>query len=128
MKPGLHFLMLIFLLFFAVSSVKANGPEIDPVVAAPEQFKVLLENEHVRVIEYHLAPGHRDSWHTHPPKVSYVISGGRLRINLENGESFEVTETTGAAQWAGARDKHYVENIGDTIVRVLLVEVKAAAQ
>ncbi len=101
---------------------------IDAVAVAPERFKVLVENEHVRVIEYQLAPGEKDTPHTHPPKVSYVVSGGRLLISTKDGEAFEADEASGAASWDGARGWHYVENIGDTPVRILLVEVKSANQ
>jgi quercetin dioxygenase-like cupin family protein len=110
------------------TSVAANpATEIDAVIVAPERFKVLVENEHVRVIEYALAPGEKDTPHTHPPKVSYVVSGGKLRIYAKDGESFEADEATGAARWDEARPWHYVENTGDTPVRILLVEVKSAA-
>lgn len=106
----------------------AEPTEIDAVSVAPERFKVLLENEHVRVIEYALAPGEKDTPHTHPPKVSYVVSGGKLRTHTKNGESFDADETADAASWDDARGWHYVENIGDSPVRILLVEVKSAAK
>ena len=38
----------------------------DAVKVAPEHYKILLENEHVRVIENTLAPGEKDAMHTHP--------------------------------------------------------------
>ena len=102
--------------------------DIDAVAANPSIFKLLLENEHVRVLEYTLAPGERDQWHTHPPKVSYVLSGGTLEVFLEDGTSFKADEVTGTASWAGYRGKHYVRNVGTTPVRILLVEDKAAAK
>jgi len=111
----------------AVSAL-VEPEEIDAVAVAPARFKVLVENEHVRVIEYQLAPGEKDPPHTHPPKVSYVVSGGRLLIHPKDGEPFEADEPSGAASWDGARGWHYVENIGDTPVRILLVEVKSADQ
>lgn len=101
--------------------------DIDAVAANPSIFKLLLENEHVRVLEYTLAPGERDQWHTHPPKVSYVLSGGTLEVFLEDGTSFKADEVTGTASWADYRGKHYVSNVGTTPVRILLVEDKAAA-
>ncbi len=100
--------------------------EIDPVTVSPAIFKILLENEHVRVVEYTLAPGQRDEWHTHPPKMSYVLSGGTLRITTEDGPSFLTEEGQGAASWMEALGRHYAENVGQTPVRILLVEVKAA--
>ncbi len=105
----------------------AGGPaQVDPVVVSPERFTVLLENSHVRVVEYVLLPGQRDQWHTHPPKVSYVVAGGTLRITTEDGRSFLATEKRGSATWMDALGRHFAENVGKTPVRILLVEVKSA--
>ncbi len=103
-----------------------NDSEIDFVKSSPDKAKILLENEYVRVIEYSLKPGEKDSTHTHPPKTSYVISGGTLRVYPENEKPFDSEEVTGATEWAGHRGKHYVVNIGKTTVTILLTEVKAA--
>lgn len=102
--------------------------DIDALVASPANFSVLLENEHVRVLEYVLAPGEQDQWHTHPPKVSYVLSGGALKVFLDDGTTLLADEKIGTASWAGVRGKHYVKNVGTTTVRILLVEDKAAAR
>lgn len=100
--------------------------EIDFVKASPDKAKIVLENEFVRVIEYSLKPGEKDSTHTHPPKTSYVISGGTLRIYPENEKPFDSEEVKGTTEWAGKRGKHYVENIGKTTVTILLTEIKSA--
>ena len=100
---------------------------IDPASILPDMYEVLLDNEHVRVVEYRIEPGEKDDWHTHPPKASYVVSGGTLRITLENGESFVVAETAGSAAWLGAVGLHFGENIGDTPVRIVFIEIKSIA-
>lgn len=115
-----------FVLLLPIMAIAQKQNEIDPVAVSPEKFSVVLENEHVRVIEYALNPGERDDWHTHPPKLSYVLDSGNLRITTAEGESFIVEERSGSASWMGALGRHYAENIGDTLVRVLLVEVKAS--
>lgn len=119
--------VLSFLHTLASQDALAQGViEIDPVQVSPEIFSVLLENEYVRVIRYELAPGEKDQWHTHPPKVSYVVAGGKLRITTAGGESFVVDEKADTASWMDNLGRHYAENIGKTPVRILLVEVKAA--
>jgi quercetin dioxygenase-like cupin family protein len=100
---------------------------IDPVAASPDKYKVLLENEHARVVEYTLDPGERDEWHMHPPKVSYVVSGGTLRITLADGSSFDTEEKAGSAVWMNAVPRHFAMNIGKTKVRIVLVEPKSSA-
>jgi quercetin dioxygenase-like cupin family protein len=107
-------------------STRADGTEIDFVKSSPDKTKILLENEYVRVIEYSLQPGEKDSTHTHPPKTSYVLSGGTLRVYPENEKPFDAAEVTGTAAWAGRRGKHYVENIGKTTVTIVLTEIKSA--
>ncbi len=98
---------------------------IDAVKSSPANFKLLLENEYVRVLEYTLHPGHKDSPHTHPAKSSYVVSGGKLKVYLENGESIVVDEETGTASWRDYVGKHYVENIGNKTITIVLTEVKS---
>lgn len=97
---------------------------IDPVKILPDKFKILLENEHVRVVEYSLKPGEKDDWHTHPAKASYVVSGGKLKVHLENGEIIFADEETGTASWMDYVGKHYVENIGTTTVIIIYTEIK----
>jgi quercetin dioxygenase-like cupin family protein len=107
-------------------SKKIDGTEIDFVKSSPGKTKILLENEYVRVIEYSLKPGEKDSTHTHPPKTSYVISGGMLRVYPENEKPFDAEEVKGTAEWSEKRGKHFVENIGKTTVTILLTEIKSA--
>ncbi len=107
-------------------SNKIDNTEVDVVKSTPDKTKILLENEYVRVIEYSLKPGEKDSTHTHPPKTSYVISGGTLRVYPENEKPFDAEEVAGTADWASKRGKHYVENIGKTTVTILLTEIKSA--
>ncbi len=103
-----------------------DSTEIDFVKASPDKAKIVLENEYVRVVEYTLKPGEKDSTHTHPPKTSYVISGGLLRIYPENGKPFDAEEISGNVEWSDKVGKHYVENIGNTTVTILLTEIKSA--
>ncbi len=98
--------------------------DIDPVKVSPGIFKVLMENDKARVVQYSLRPGEKDDWHTHPGKVSYVVSGGKLRVKMENGGAIAVDEKTGTASWMDHIGKHYVENIGTTTVVIVYTELK----
>ncbi|ULQ53371.1 hypothetical protein [Flavihumibacter fluvii] len=108
------------------NSTKIDETEIDFIKSSPDRTKILLENEYVRVIEYSLKPGEKDSTHSHPPKTSYVISGGTLRVYPENEKPFDTEEVKGKAEWSEKRGKHFVENIGKTTVTILLTEIKSA--
>ena len=104
----------------------ASSPRsaIDPVSVSPDKYKILLENDYIRVVEYSIKPGERDQTHTHPPKASYTLEGGMLRIVPAEGASFVDTTKAGDASWSGERPKHFAENVGTTPVRIVLFEVK----
>lgn len=120
-------LAVILLAGLPVAASLAND-STDALEASPNTFRLLLDNDEVRVLEYRLLPGQRDQWHTHPPKVSYVVAGGTLRITTKDGTSFEVTETAGTASWMNSIGEHFAENVGSAPVRILLVEVKSSAR
>jgi len=109
----------------ASAQKQADSLNIDIVQTSPNQARVLLENEHVRVVEYAVKPGEKDVWHTHPPRSSYVVSGGKVKVYSENGEPKISEVKTGASSWAGQGAKHYVENIGDTDIKIILTEIKS---
>jgi ketosteroid isomerase-like protein len=108
-----------------VVSKDTSKQTIDVLTASPANIKLLLENEYVRVLEYTLKPGEKDTPHTHPAKSSYVVSGGRIKVYLENGETIIVDEVAGTASWMGYTGKHYVENIGNTTIKIVITEVKS---
>src|SRR6185503_13166075 len=83
----------------------AMTQEIDPVAVSPDMYKVILENDNVRVVQYTINPGQRDQNHTHPAKVSYVLTGGTLRINLGDS-SFVSEEKAGDVSFRGAVPSH----------------------
>ena len=113
------------LLSLPAAAQSVNVP-IDAVSASPDKFKVLLENDHVRVVLYELLPGERDEWHTHPPKVSYVVAGGTLRITTGDGQTFLSEEKAGSTSWMGELGRHFAQNVGSTPVRIVLTEIKGA--
>lgn len=98
---------------------------IDGLKVSPRNFRLLLENEYIRMLEYSLKPGEKDTPHTHPPKSSYVVSGGKIKVYLENGEVLIFDEKAGTAGWGDYVGKHYVENIGTTTVTIVLTEIKS---
>lgn len=106
----------------ATDTVQVN---LDGIKVSPQNFKILLENEFVRIVEYSLMPGEKDNLHTHPPKSGYVVSGGTLRIYPEDGEAFISDEKTGDTFWSDYVGKHYDENIGSTTVKIVLTEIKS---
>jgi quercetin dioxygenase-like cupin family protein len=119
-------IVLTTLLVSLTAAAQSVNAPIDAVSASPDKFKVLLENDHVRVVLYELLPGERDEWHTHPAKVSYVVAGGTLRITTGDGQTFLSEEKVGSAWWMGELGRHFAQNVGSTPVRIVLTEIKGA--
>lgn len=117
--------MRLFIAAMAMIVAPACGfaQMIDPVAVSPEKYKVLLENDHVRVVQYTINPGESDKVHEHPAKVSYVVSGGTLRISSRD-TSFVSEEHAGDTYAMGAVQPHSAANIGKTPVTIILFELK----
>jgi len=61
-----------------VGTVRAQ----DPVQVAPSNFKVLLENDQVRVLDFHSKGGEKIPMHSHPAYLTYDISGAARQNSL----------------------------------------------
>ena len=106
---------------------------LDPTVTNAEHYRVIFENDQVRVLEYTDRPGDQTTPHTHPDSVMYTLSSFRRR--LVSGEMHrEVEMESGVAGFSrGPRPRgrlpaqqHYGENIGETPTHVIFVELKDA--
>jgi hypothetical protein len=94
----------------------------DPVVSNPTLYRVLFENERVRVLEYRDRPGDLTTAHDHPDSVMVTLSTFRRRL-VAGGNSIELQLQAGLARWLPAQ-RHFGENTGDTATHVLFVELK----
>src|SRR6266478_8595916 len=85
----------------------------DPVKLSPQYYKVLLENDQVRVLEYRLKAGEKEPMHSHAAGVVYVLSGAKLKFSYPDGRTEERAAATGETIWRGP-STHAEENIGDS--------------
>ena len=96
--------------------------ERDPVETNPELYRVVMENDRVRVLEYRDRPGDRTQPHKHPDSV--MITAASFRRRIDRGEaSAEVELEMGAVRWLDAQE-HVVENVGETDSHAFFVELK----
>ena len=99
----------------------------DPTRTDPDKYKVIFENDRVRVLEYRDEPGESTSPHRHPDSVMYTLSSFDRKLVAESGEAREVTLEPGTVRWLDAQ-VHSGENVGSTPTHVLFVELKDAQQ
>jgi beta-alanine degradation protein BauB len=101
----------------------------DAVTVQPQSYRVVLENDRVRVLEYNSRPGMGvcgNGLHSHPAHLSVLLSGARVRETTADGKVIEPgTKPLGTVFWSEAVT-HVTENLGSYDTRCLLVELKSA--
>ena len=97
---------------------------IDPTKSSPQNYRLLMENDHVRVLEMNLAAGKKDNEHSHQAETVYFVSGGKVKIHLPGGDSVEADLPNGHVMWHEAWT-HTVENVGSSDIRAIIVENKS---
>ena len=95
----------------------------DSVTVAPHLYKVLLENDRVRVLEVRAQPGTTSAMHTHPSYVAVAISDGKYRFTSPDGKSVEMGLKPGQAGFFGPVE-HATEIIGTSEGHIILIELK----
>ncbi len=95
----------------------------DAVAAAPHAYKVVLENDRVRVLDYRGGPGTKADMHSHPDLVAVAIRGGKVRFTLANGQTQDAELGNGEAGFFEATD-HMTENVGASDIHIALIELK----
>lgn len=96
----------------------------DPVVTDGDKYKVLMENDRVRVLDYRDSPGQRTSAHYHPDYVLCALSSFKRKLTLSDGRGGVREVRAGEVVW-GKAQSHIGENVGDTDTHVIIVELKA---
>jgi beta-alanine degradation protein BauB len=94
----------------------------DPAETNPDLYRVVMENDRVRVLEYRDRPGDRTAPHAHPESVMVTLSAFRRRL-VNGDQEREVSMEAGLSSWLPAQE-HHGENIGETETHVIFVELK----
>lgn len=96
--------------------------KIDPLVAAHNVYKFVMENDRVRVLQVTFKPGDTAKMHHHPDHVVYALRGGKLKLT-SGGKTSEIGMESGQALFLKAQD-HEATNTGKTTVDLIVVELK----
>ena len=95
----------------------------DAVKVAPHVYKVLFENEHVRLLDVQMGAGGSTEMHSHPNTLIYTLDGGTVTFTATSGEVDEVAVPAGSSMWMDGTD-HATNNVGGTPIHALLFEPK----
>ena len=108
-----------------------NWPdELDALNAAPRNHALIFENARVRVLDTRVPPGETVPLHTHRwPGVLCVLSWSDFVRRDAEGRTVADSRAmgkppVGSAVWSAALRPHTLENVGESEIRVLCVELK----
>ena len=115
------FFKLYWLLFLAIcTSTLAQ----DAVQTDGDKYKVIFENECVRVLDYKDQPGQTTRQHKHPAFVLYALGPFKRSITLPDGKVLQRQFKDGDVMWSDSQT-HIGTNSGDTPTHVVMVELKS---
>ena len=95
----------------------------DAVSVAPDHYKVVQENDRVRILEFRGKPGDKTRMHSHPAVVAVAITDAKVRFTLAGDQSIEIELKASQAMYMDAAD-HATEILGSSEAHVILIELK----
>jgi quinol monooxygenase YgiN len=104
------------------SSVAAQ----DPLPLYPGNYKVILENDRVRVLDFKLQRNATEVSHFHPAHVVYVVKPFKVRFTFPDGRT-AIRQTKAGDVLFSEAVTHATENIGGADAHGILVELKSQA-
>ena len=124
--PGSRREALIWLAALGIGAESTLTLAQDAAKTEPRSYKVLFENEKVRVLQYVSRPGIGvcgTGKHSHPDHVTVTLTPAKVKLTTEDGK-VQINEIpAGAAFWETA-STHSAENIGGSGSRMVLIEIK----
>jgi quercetin dioxygenase-like cupin family protein len=99
-------------------------PALDPIKVDPKRYKVVLENDQVRVMRVRYGAHEKGVMHEHVlNRAVTFLTDGQMKITTADGESKIQKTAAGDITWGG-QAKHVEENLGDQPFEVVVVEFK----
>ena len=98
---------------------------LDAVRVEPTRFKVVFENDRVRVVRLHFGARERGVMVSHPPRVLVTLTDVSVKLLFADGRTDERGAPAGVAAWLDTETLQ-TENARTEPLEVVLVEPKSA--
>jgi hypothetical protein len=98
----------------------------DALTSSPRSYRVVMDNDRVRVLEYRSRPGFGvcgQGMHYHPAHVTVSLTGAKLKTKNSEGAVGFKEIPPGEVFFADA-ETHSIEIIGGAGTRTLIIELK----
>ena len=100
----------------------------DPVKVAGGQYKVIAENEDVRILEGNLAPGVKTAMHSHPALMAVILQPAVTKWTMADGKTTQsAADVKRGTVIAMDAQSHISENIDKKPLKAILIEFKKPA-
>jgi hypothetical protein len=123
MRTRLSFILGL-LLGVGLTTVAQTQRAKDSVIVDPDVHKVILENEHVRVLDARVSPGWKSAMHSHPPMVLVSLGNGRFKATGPDKQTQILDFNPGMVIWRESTEHSWEMLSGQA--HVIAVEVKSA--
>ena len=123
MKKTTISLLNFLIAAFAIGFITERSWAQDPTKVDAKHYKVVSENDSVRVLRITYGPHEKSVMHEHPNGVAVFLSDFSGRFTLPDGKTVDMTGKAGDAVWSPG-GKHLPENLGDKVFELILVELK----
>ena len=104
--------------------IEAN---MDPMKVSADMHKLIKDTMNIRAMIFTAKPGQSTAKHSHPDHVIYVIEGGKGEFTSQDGTK-QVRELQKGMVLINPATTHSFRNVGNNVIKVLVVEVKRAAK
>src|SRR5260370_18459157 len=75
----------------------------DPAKVDPQHYKVLLDNEYVRILDVRQKPGDKSPVHSHPHHPVYCLTASPHKFTSSHGKTNTVTTKPGQVSCSDAQ-------------------------
>jgi len=96
----------------------------DAVKVDPKHYKVVLENDQVRVLRITYGPREKSVMHSHPAGVAIYLDDTKGQFTLPDGSVVDSGGKARSVFWTEG-GSHLPENLGDTPFEVIQIEMKS---
>ena len=119
------------------AATQAGAVDLDAVVAAPGNHRILLENDKVRVLQVEVAPGQTEPVHEHRWPSVMIIQSSQPAVDIKyamrDGKLVETARRNlpggppPPALYFPPEAPHAVQNLGTAPFRLIRIELKQPA-
>ena len=110
---------IVILFLFSLNAQAQDWKNVNP-----KMNHVLADTTFLRATEVTLEPGEKSDMHSHPAHFYYALTAGKLMVHYKDGKNEPFDLKPGMSGASAPERPHVTENVGNTTVKFLIVELK----